>query len=82
MAKKGDAQTWMVDVLGKTVAEAVLKKADRMAGKGASVAKIEKAISADVMRHIKTHVRKGVMYRVHDAGVMYRASGPRGPRTK
>jgi len=56
MAKKADAQTWMERTLGKTVADAVIRKAERLAKKGVSVYDIEEVIVADVMRHLRRRV--------------------------
>ena len=79
MASKRDTQKWIEKTLGKPTADAVLKKVERLTKKGAAAAEIEEAIAADLMKKIKTLVRKGIKYHVPHPGRMYGGHGHRGP---
>lgn len=79
MASKRDAQKWMERTLGKPTADAVFKKVDKMAEKGAATTEIEDAIADDLTKKIKTLVQKQVRYHVPRQERRYKGTGPRGP---
>jgi hypothetical protein len=53
MATKRDLRTSLRKQLGTDVADAILKKVDKMVKQDASPAKIEKAILADLAAHLR-----------------------------
>jgi len=53
MATKRDVRTTLRKQLGKDVADAMLKKVDKMVKQDASPAKIEKVILADLAAHLR-----------------------------
>jgi hypothetical protein len=53
MAIKSDVRSRLRKQLGKDVADAMLRKVDKMVKQGASPAKIEKVILADLAAHLR-----------------------------
>jgi hypothetical protein len=72
MVRRRTAQTSVEKCLGKKVARALFTRAERMAKKGATVARIEKAIAAELMKQMKTKVVRRIVYRASGAAGLYR----------
>jgi hypothetical protein len=74
MVRRRNAERWLEECLGKKAAEALLRKMERMAKKGATAAEIEKAIVKDFSTRMRARLDN-----IFPIG--YTVGGPRRPHT-
>ncbi len=65
MARKQDLRTLLTKQLGRDAANAILKKVDTMAKRGASAAQIEKVFLTDLTREVEKRVKSLLTSSVH-----------------